>query len=274
MGFFTIWFTSSFCLIGLSSLLSYIYSNLNVYGRVYNITTRFFIYRAISWAVFLLIALFYPEFFIYYLIGKLQIPFFITDANQLAFNLFRNILFFSWIFYFPFISLNFFYIQKNVFIPYENRISRRFIYYLVYFHIFAIVVVHFDIIYFIQYYFESAIGSWFDMMDYSTYLITYRGNFFDLWYILILFSIALNIYLEFNKYSHYSENTFWNNFIICWTFRVFKYRFAFYFFIGEGSFSNMLVALLSLFSRECFLLYFRVSFKLSSWKGAAKAHIG
>ncbi len=280
MGFFTIW-TCIFCFCFRISAFFIIifnsFSNKGIFNKWYSF---FFIYRVISWVLFLLISFVYPEFFLYYLIEKAKTPFFVTDANLLAFHLFQNILFFSWIFYFPCFFYSFFFLLKQIFIKQEYSFCIRICFAVIYLHFLAITVTHFDIFYFFQNYFNSNIGSWFERADYSSHLTLYRGTFFDVWFsflfmwIYYLFIIDFGFKLDSRRYTFDEclsaikgfSKSFWSVFTFFWIFRSFIYLIVFYFFTGEGFLNDFIVFFFTILFCELVIIFIRTRRALSSWK--------
>ncbi len=280
MGFFTIWISLYFICLRICILVITLIIPFSNKGKFNTWFSYFFYYRVISWIFFLMIAFTYPEFFLYYFIEKAKTPFFVTDANLLAFHLFQNILFFSWIFYFPSIFYGLFYLFKHVFTVFEYQKVFRLCFYIIYLHFLAILVTHFDIFYFFQNYFNSSIGSWFERADYSSHLTLYRGTFFDVWFSFVFLWFYCIVMLEskFNaettRYTFKkdffaivgSPKKFWNSFTFYWIFRIFTYLLVFYFFTGEGFFSDTVVLLVTIIFCELTIIFIRSRFVLASWK--------
>ncbi len=234
------------------------------------------IYRLISWFAFLVFSFNYSEFFIYFFIENAKTPFFIADANILAYHLFQNISFFSWIAYFPFVFYRFFFLTKSSLFNIINFIGFRISFCLIYLHLLSILITHFDIFSFFQSYFNSTIGFWFEMVDYSAYLIQYRGAFFDISYTLIFFWVAYFFFVEFYpkvtniRYLQVIPKgpviNFWRVFNFFWAFRIAIFGLIFYFFTGEGFFSDLIIALVTLFFNEIFIITVRTAITLFSFK--------
>ncbi len=276
MGFFTIWVClfSLYIRVVLPFIRGYIpFNKKQVKTNWYLLA---YTYRSISRFIFALISFNYSEFFIYFFIENAKTPFFITDSNNLAYHLFQNILFFAWIAYFPFIFYIFFFILKASLLNIANYSLFRISFVLVYLHFLSVIVTHFDTFSFLQSYFNSNIGFWFERVDYSSHLIQYRGAFFDISYSLIFFWLNYFIFIEYFPKMIYARYTpvqqdkairnFWNVFYFFWCFRIFAFLFVFYFFTGEGFFSDVLVAVFTMVFNELFIIVIRIAFILFSFK--------
>ena len=257
------------------TIINYLYKN-QINLKWYK---HFFINRLFSWFIFFAVSFNYPEFFIYYFIEKATTPFLIADANTLAFHLFQNVSFFSWIFYFPFLIQGSAFRLKPLFIYSEYLFYSRLSLYIIYIHFLSIFITHFDLFYFFQDYSNSIIGSWFERSDYSAYLAFYKGTVFDIYVILSIFwgffivsiflkhktKVVLYYYKSISNAIYEKRFSFWNSFYFLWIVRFFLYFFIFYFFIGESFFSDFLVIIFSIVFMEISLIFFRLISMTYSW---------
>jgi len=193
------------------------------------------------------------EVIFYYFLTKINITFFVIDANILVFWFFSWVCFISYTLYIPF----FLFIVSIWIVPLitynVSKIYNRFIFTLIYIHILSIILNIFDFsISFIQ----ISFGSFLEGVDIIYFIQQYIGSFFDFFFSFFFIIIINFIFIEkpttvfFIVYPYMSrEGTnikvdtrlFWRYFINIWCVRCFWFLFIFYFFCGESPINDFFI---------------------------------
>ena len=223
-------------------------------------------------------ALAYPEVFFYYISRGIFTPFFITDSNVLAARYFLGVLFFLYIYFLP---IAFFFFLFCI-LPSCSRstysIRLRCGAVILYFHFIIVFFNHLDLSDFtcnpVNWVFSNNRG-----VDFASFTSQYRGTYWDSFSVVFFYFVISVIlseksgwlmritydfsYLE-RSFRGASLPYFWSVIRVTWIIRVTVLSFIFYFFCGEGIFSDSLVLLATAALTEFTLFTLRWLFILHS----------
>ncbi len=272
MGFLTIWFF----LISTFFVFSFLIKKYPPFKTFY---FSVFSYLLLAISTFFAISFTYQEFFLYYLLIEAKTPFYISDLNLLAFHLFRNIGLFSSAIFFPFVVQGVFMCIKPFLSQDETRPRCRFAYLIIYIHIVSLGVTHLDLFKVYRHYFTYSSSSWFEGIDYNSFINIYWGTYYDLYLAFLspwLLIDMLNERHYLGENSRYNFDVFYNNiigktsyfwsaFYSFWRLRAILHIINLYFFIGGGLTSDIHVIVTAFFSIELFLFFHRLMISLNAW---------